>query len=168
MFNINYDYEKKDLSKLNKVLVIIEDNYRILERVDYRSITKHNISDIKLFLRDEELFVNHQLEIKWGPGNHADIATNVSEHYLKHKDEFTWNSIKEYQNYPIKYFYQMKDVCVHSNGVHTYLSGFYNNVFIIGRYHQDIFGISSCYYVESGSKPGRYNNLCFKLQFSPI
>ena len=54
----------------------------------------------------------------------------------------------------------MKDIVVSSNGKCTYYSGFVGNIFIVGRYEGDKFGISSCYYVVDGEKPGRYVDKC--------
>lgn len=121
-------------------------------------------------MQDEENFIQKKIKIEWGPGNHSDITNNIAMHYKKHvlsEEGKYWNhiSLTEYENYPINHFYDLKDVCVHTNGRRTYLSGFHNNIFIIGRYHNDIFGISSCYYVENSRKPCRYKNLCFELSF---
>ena len=115
---------------------------------------------------------NFNFNIKWGPGNHKNIAININEHFKKHvlsEEGKYWFKILDkidytsYQKYAIDSFYKMKKVIIHTNGVDVYLSGFYGNIFIIGRYDNNIFGISSCYYVESGEKLGRYKGLCLQL-----
>lgn len=136
-------------------------------------ITAYNASLLYKFCCDEEKFVKHNVPIKWGPGNHPDRQSNIEAHYLKHvctypESEF-WaqtlsiNSWQTYEKYATESFYKMSNIIVHSNGRNVYLSGFYGNVFIIGRYNGNEFGISSCYYVESGEKQGRLADACFVL-----
>lgn len=132
--------------------------FAILEKV-----TIHNARDI---LR----FIDNPIPVpEWGPGNFGDVTINQIEHYNKHilsEEGEYWKTIcpnltlEWYINYPISNFHKMTNVVVSSNGKYTYYSGFVDNVFIVGRYEGDKFGISPCYYVVDGEKPGRYVDRC--------
>jgi hypothetical protein len=177
-----FEYPQVVLSNDTSVLGKIEHHskeYSVEDLVTlYNSslnITKKNISILMLFLRDRDKISDKSLTIEWGSGNHKDIEENVLNHYLKHvvydaNEQKHWESLgvrtlEEYRSYPIKHFYSMVRVLIHSNGGNAYLSGFYGNVFVVGRYIEGKFGISSTYYVESGEKEGRYINRCFDLEF---
>jgi len=172
LFDINdlKSYNNRELIKLHKISqkIGIYDAIKIFDKVILRNnISYYNVNKLLLYLNDEDNFRNKTIDIKWGPGNHKNINDNVKYHYIKHvlsKDE-QWDNIseEEYQQYAIDTFYKITNYLVHTDGKNVYLSGFYNNVFIIGRYHNNIFGISSCYYVKNGQKNGRYNGLCFKI-----
>lgn len=134
------------------------------------NITEYNVYKLSLYLKDINKFSN--LNIKWGPGNHKDVNNNINEHFNKHvlSDEGKhWSKIlesrnsKSYEQYAIKSFNKMKNIIIHTDGVNVYLSGFYNNIFIIGRYDNNTLGISSCYHVKTGEKSGRYKGLCLEL-----
>jgi len=173
-----YQYHPDELIKLNKLfnssfisLKIIKLSSEMIYKINYHHINKHNIHNLLLIIRD--FCCNQQINIVWGPGNHDNPINNLKQHYKKHilSDEgIYWKdlifNINDYKNYAINSFYKMKKVIVHTNGKHIYLSGFYGNVFIIGRYHEYVFGISSCYYVVNGEKPGRYKNKCFDIVFN--
>ena len=139
------------------------------------NVTKKNICDLLKYLDNEQKFLLHEIPISWGPGNHGDIDINIREHHKKHviddkKESQEWGkfgvkTLQEYKDYAVNNFYLMSNVIVHTDGCYVYLSGFYGNVFIVGRYDNDVFGISSSYYVESGEKPGRYKCKCFDMYF---
>jgi hypothetical protein len=88
----------------------------------------------------------------------------MRNHATKHSVELEYIlGLNGYNQYGVGLFYYMRDVIVHTNGRGTYISGFFNNVFIVGRYQDDVFGISSCYHVNSGIKEGRLKDKCFDL-----
>ncbi len=174
--NIHH-YSQDELIKLNKLfnvsnnislkLLKLSENFHV-----HQYINKHNIHNLLLLIND--FHGKKHIIIEWGPGNHENPIINLKAHYQKHvlSDEgLYWKNLlsdftlDNYKNYAIHSFYKMKKVIVHTNGKHIYLSGFYGNVFIIGRYHDNIFGISSCYYVINGEKLGRYKNKCFDIEF---
>lgn len=176
-------YSNNDIQKIHTLSqqVSLDTLFKILSKMDIQRLSKHNLDPVLEFVRHEDEFINRKVNVVWGPGNHNDINTNIEEHYKKHvlSDEGVyWESLlsntdcetscESYKNYAINSFYKMKNVIVHSNGRNAHISGFYGNVFIIGRYHDGVFGISSCYYVENGEKNGRLNNLCFKLDFALV
>lgn len=143
---------------------------------DLEVINTHNIQQLLDFIRDERKFVRGRIDVGWGPGNYDNPKLNLLHHYRKHildsdaererwKDILPILSEESYRDYAINSFYKMQRVVIHSNGKTVYLSGFYENVFIIGRYHEGIFGLSSCYYVELGEKEGRYKDLYCKFDF---
>lgn len=179
-------YNNSDLVKLNKIVSNSKFSLDIIitlfDKFKRTNITEYNVNKLLLYLRDIDKF--HNLNVKWGPGNHKNITNNINQHFNKHvlseegkywikilndntsKSNNAENKIfrKSYEQYTIKSFNKMKNIIIHTDGVNVYLSGFYNNIFIIGRYDDnDIFGISSCYYVETGQKSGRYKGLCLEL-----
>lgn len=167
-------YNVSELNKLNKIVsnnkLSLDILIRIFDKFKTTNITEYNVNKLLLYLRDIDKF--HNLNIKWGPGNHKNITDNINEHFNKHvlfEEGKHWFKILDkidsvsYENYAIKSFHKMKNVIIHTNGVDVYLSGFYDNIFIIGRYDNDIFGISSCYHVKTGEKSGRYKGLCLEL-----
>lgn len=79
---------------------------------------------------------------------------------LKHNGDVEHGT---YVQSPVDLFYYMRDVIVHSNGRGTYMSGFYGNLFVVGRYCGETFGISSFYHVPLGVKEGRLKDLCFHV-----
>ena len=170
------NYKKSDITKLHTLSqdVKLKTLHNLLSKVAIQRINKKNINLVLEFISNESAFINKQIKIEWGPGNHGEINLNINKHYEKHvlsNEGNHWKNLlanmnsESYANYAIDNFYKMKKVMVHSNGVNAHISGFYGNVFIIGRYHEGVFGISSCYYVESGVKQGRLNNFCFDLEF---
>jgi hypothetical protein len=168
-------YNIKELIKMNKIIISsqlsLDVIIKVFDKFNTNNVTEHNVKNLVLYLRDIDNF--KCVKVKWGPGNHRDINNNIKQHFNKHvlsKDEGKyWVSIldkidcKSYENYAIQSFQKMTNIIIHTDGVNIHLSGFYNNTFIIGRYHNNIFGISSCYYVNSGEKLGRYKGLCLKL-----
>ena len=180
-------YTISELIKLNKIVsknkLSLDVTIKLFEKFKTINITEHNA--YKLFLKDIDK--NFEPNIKWGkdsfristgyvyvfrPGNHKNITDNICAHFKKHvlSDESKyWKKIldniscRSYIKYAIDSFYKMKNKIIHTNGFDVYLSGFHGNVFIIGRYNDDKFGISSCYYVKSGKKLGRYEGLCLQL-----
>ena len=173
-----YSYSKNKLIKLNNISkkIPLESAIKLFNKFNYKHITKFNYHNLLLYLRDMDNFKNHKIKITWGPGNHKNVRENVNEHYIKHvlsnvlsNEQIYWERIldtvncESYKSYAINSFYKLKKVLVHTDGVNVYMSGFHHNVFIIGRYDGDMFGISSCYYVENGEKLGRYKGLCFKI-----
>jgi len=180
ILNCSIDLENYDLNKLNLLANNIPIHQAILLCQTSANITKYNANDILKFIHDKENFINKKIKIEWGPGNHKDPKLNLIEHYQKHvlsKETVPFNELahwkslltdptcESYGKYAIESFYKMQNVIVHSNGTHVYLSGFYGTVFIIGRYNGDVFGISSCYVVESGEKNGRFKYKCFDISF---
>ena len=168
------NYTKKELLKLNKIATFmsLKSTLLLFNKMNHNQITTHNAKELFLYLKDEPKFKKHKIPIDWGPGNHGDKYKNIINHYNKHclsEEGVYWKkilnevTINNYQQYAIDHFYKMTKVMVHTDGKHVHLSGFYGSVFIIGRYNEDIFGISSCYYVENGDKYGRYNGQCFKI-----
>jgi len=167
-------YTTSELIKLNNIVsnnkLSLDLTIKLFDIFKTTNITEYNIDKLCLYIKDIEN--NFNFNIKWGPGNHKNIAININEHFKKHvlsEEGKYWFKILDkidytsYQKYAIDSFYKMKKVIIHTNGVDVYLSGFYGNIFIIGRYDNNIFGISSCYYVESGEKLGRYKGLCLQL-----
>jgi len=148
---------------------------KLFDICDHKYITQYNYSKLLCYIKDLNDFEKRILKIRWGPGNHKTIKKNVNAHYVKHplsnNEKEHWKYIlgnvnqHTYELYAINSFYKLKNVIVHTDGVNVFLSGFYNNVFIIGRYCDAVFGISSCYYVESGEKLGRYSGKCFEIIF---
>lgn len=152
----------------------------VLKYVNLQIITPRNINDLYKYVVAREQFASGQMPIQWGPGNNRDPYKNAILHSQKHAQYNTsdvnkiwaneyleWQQILfddvAYETYPIVNFYKMRDVMVHTNGRGTYLSGFHNNVFIVGRWDGDVFGISSCYYVPGGRKLGREINKAFDI-----
>ena len=143
-------YNPANLKKIATLSIIIplEDVVAVLDVVDIEGVTKCNIRDLSKFVKHTNLFARRQVQINWGPGNNGCARKNAVEHCKKHalyNTEYTnteeyleWERIladdELYTNYSIKHFYAMRDVIVHSNGRGVYLSGFYFNVFIVGRY----------------------------------
>jgi len=178
----------------NKIYKLIKLGFdlKFVNKVEYNLITKYNIKDIVRYLNDDVKFKNRTINVKWGPGNNKDIETNIVKHYEKHvldiDEKAFWNqtlseqTLLQYEQYAIDNFYKMTNVMVHTNGKNVHLSGFYGNVFIVGRYDKNtecgsfdssaetdksisLFGISSCYYVNS-NKTGRENTCCFTMSFN--
>lgn len=175
LFNCSHlrSYDENELLKLNTVASCIPllDAVILLNNVNHQLVNKYNAKKLLLYLRDKDDFINHNIIIRWGTGNHQDVTTNIREHFNKHvvllPDE--WNQhldLNGYRDYAITAFYKMNNVIIHTDGTGVYLSGFYGKIFIIGRYDNDIFGISSCYYVHNGEKAGRYKGLCFRITFN--
>jgi len=168
-------YNVSELIKLNKIIsnnkTRLETIIKVFDKFNSINITEHNFDKLLLYLRDIDKFSN--MKVGWGPGNQGDTTSNLHQHFNKHvlsnEESKYWSSIlnnldyKSYKNYAINFFNKMNKVIIHTDGVNIHLSGFYNNIFIIGRYHDDVFGISSCYYVNNGEKLGRYKGLCLKL-----
>jgi len=166
-------YSEIQLNKLHSLTNYLSIENAVLLYENSINITKYNAHKLLQFIKDKNKFINKDITIAWGSGNHANVEENISEHYKKHVLSDTENKYwellldcKSYQDYAIESFYKMSNVIVHSNGTNVYLSGFYGNVFIIGRYDKDVFGISSCYYVESGEKYGRKQDFCFGIMFN--
>lgn len=165
-------YSKTDLNKLQMLTNYVSIQEAVLIYQNSINITKYNVRKLLQFIKDKDKFINKEMNIVWGPGNHANVEENINEHYKKHVlsnwEAQYWKSLncESYRDYAIESFYKIKNVMVHSNGKNVYLSGFYGNVFIIGRYEDDVFGISSCYYVESGVKCGRERDFCFEIVFN--
>lgn len=165
-------YNTKELHQVDMLLEFV--SYELLVPVVLKcnldKITKYNIHDVIRYFNDYDRFMNDDVE--WGPGNHNDIDANITEHYIKHvlsNEGRHWKSLlsdmseQSYKDYARNMFKRMERVVVHSNGRHTYMSGFYGKIFIVGRYHEGVFGISSCYYVNDGEKPGRYIDACVNI-----
>ena len=165
-------YDTKDLCKVNMLLEFMSVDLLIafLPRCNLERITKHNIRDVIRYYNDYQQIMNTTSQ--WGPGNHSNIDENITQHYIKHvlSDEGRyWESLlsdmseESYKDYAQNMFKRMERVVIHSNGRQTYMSGFYGKVFIVGRYNEGVFGISSCYYVNNGEKPGRYIDTCINI-----
>ena len=109
----------------------------------------------------------------WGLGNNKSIDINIQKHYEKHvnnkeenwKDYLPNKNIECYKNFAINKCKQMKNKMVHTNGTKVYLSGFYDNILIIGRLINNKLCISSMYMVYSHLLPHKLKafntNLCF-------
>jgi len=171
LFNVNKlkSYRISELIKLNKITVksklLLDDVISLFDKFNIVNITEYNANKLLLYL-------GNKINVKWGPGNHKNITNNINQHFDKHvlsEEGKYWVKLldkidcKSYEQYAIDSFHKMKNIIIHTDGINVYLSGFYNNIFIIGRYHDNIFGISSCYYVKSGEKLGRYKGLCLQL-----
>lgn len=179
LFDLNNldTFSESELIKLNKITKLIPLNVAIdvFKKINYTRVTERNVKKLLLYLTDVNNFKNNKINIAWGPGNHGNVTNNIQEHYIKHilsEEKIYWEGIlgeinaDSYAQYAIDNFYKMKNVIIHTDGINVYLSGFHNNIFIIGRYDDNnVFGISSCYYVEGGAKPGRYSGMCFELNF---
>lgn len=163
-------YNIKELEKIYMLSLYSPDLSQILPFCNLQKLTKHNVADIvRYYYEYNKLRIN---VVEWGPGNHIDINTNIEEHYIKHvlsndsNESIYWRHISSFEEYKIEaqnMFQNMERVVIHSNGKLTYMSGFHKKYFIVGRYHHGVFGISSCYYVPSGEKLGRYIDQCIKL-----
>lgn len=162
-------YSIRELIKLHKITFYskfsLDTIILLFNKFNYLNITEYNVDKLVLYLNNID-------NVGWGPGNHKNISDNINNHFTKHvlsNEQKHWVKIlekinnKSYEKYAIDSFYKMKKVIIHTNGVDVHLSGFYNNIFIIGRYEKENFGISSCYYVENGEKLGRYKGVCLKL-----
>lgn len=130
----------------------------VLPHVKLEKVTKYNVRDLCRYIRDLNAFKEGCIHVTWGPGNNGSPSENAIRHMRKH---LTDAPLGVYIETPVQLFYYMRDVVVHSNGRGTYMSGFYDNLFIVGRYCGDAFGISSCYLVASGHKEGRLKDMCF-------
>lgn len=136
-------------------------------------VTKYNYKDIIRFIREYNDIRIGKINVSWGKGNHLNKVCNIYEHFNKHTkdnlEKIYWEQVLEvvtptsYKLFTENIFKMLDKVVIHSNGRNTYMSGFYNNFFVVGRYHNNIFGISSCYYVEDGEKLGRYVDRCVKI-----
>lgn len=169
-------YSNKQLIKLYKISnhIGLENAVYVFNHASYDKISVNNVDKLSLYLKDKEQFEKKLIKVNWGPGNNKDIQLNINNHYTKHvlsldENEY-WNflNVKDantYKQFAIDAFYKMTNVIVHTDGRNMYLSGIYKHIFIIGRYDKDVFGISSCYYVNNGEKEGRYAGLCFNLSF---
>jgi len=163
------------LSRINSLLDVISatDLALLLSHIQNpHLITFQNYKDILRFIALKTAFESHSYPICWGTGNHTNSSTNVEEHYKKHvldeEEGVHWRFVKsvaDYQAFAVNNFYKMKDVYIHSHGKFVYLSGFHGNVFVVGRFDGDVFGISSCYYVETGRKEGREKGSCMVFAF---
>lgn len=182
LFNLSFDflgkYNNTELLRLHKIIeyVGIDNTIKICSKAKINNITKYNANLLLLYINNIENFISKKIAINWGPGNYGRYEKNIDEHYKKHilSDEgMYWSNIlselncEYYKKYAIDSFYKMKNVIVHSNGKNVYLSGFYGNVFIVGRYdNNQTFGISSCYYVINGEKKGREKDFCFYIDWA--
>lgn len=187
-YNIIQSYTCKQLQKIVNLSKIIPLNniLCILQRVQIEKVTQFNVKDLYKFISNIDQFINGSVNIQWGPGNNRYPNINSIKHYKKHVDSsYEQHYLNEYQdweqlgdklsvdfndcpmyiNYAIDKFYQMSDVMVHTNGKGVYMSGFVMNVFIVGRYDKDTFGISSCYYVKSRKRMGRETDRVFDVTF---
>jgi hypothetical protein len=114
---------------------------------------------------------DNSFNVEWGSGNHKSKKENVNAHYTKHvlsSEGDHWANLiskdkQSYERYAIDSFNKLKKVLVHTDGKNIYISGFLGNIFTIGRYYGDKFKLSSCYYVESGEKMGRYKGILKNL-----
>lgn len=166
-------YECDQLKKLNDMIKHIDVSIMtmLFDKINYQKINMHNVKNLLLFVRDENDFIRGKKIIEWGRGNYKSVEENIKKHYEKHvlnEDEgIYWGNVDcdDYEKYAIDNFYKMENVIVHSNGRYVYLSGFYGDVFIVGRYDDGVFGISSCYHVDGGVKNGRYKDYCFGIDF---
>jgi hypothetical protein len=178
LLNLSLDFLKKYTKReLQRIYILseyvsIEDLISVITFCYLDKVTKYNIKDIIRYLHEYNDFKNGNNIVEWGPGNHDDIETNVVEHYNKHilsdegihwKERLEEINMMAYKNYATTMFKKMDKIVIHSNGKLTYMSGFYDKIFIVGRYDKGVFGISSCYYVPSGEKLGRYIDECIKM-----
>jgi len=167
-------YTKSELNKINKIVlkckISVDIISKLFNKFNTENITEYNASRLLLYLRDIDEILRSN--IKWGSGNNNNANENIINHFKKHvlcpNEGKYWVKILDkidcysYEKYTIDSFSKMKKVLIHTDGVDVYLSGFHNDIFIVGRYDNDAFTISSCYYVESGEKFGRYKGLCLK------
>jgi len=124
----------------------------VLLNTNLNRITQYNIQNVY-----DALHWNKEQGAVWGVGGYKTSEDNIHAHYMKHEHEFNnINNIQEYERYPIENFNKMQKCMLHSNGRDVFYSGLVNDVFIVCRWYDKKFYISSCYVVESGDKPGRY------------
>lgn len=137
---------------------------KVLTRTHLTKITKYNVHDLYKYTISANDFLVGSVNVSWGPGNNGTPEANMRNHATKHSVELEYIlGLNGYNQYGVGLFYYMRDVLVHTNGRGTYISGFFNNVFIVGRYNGNVFGISSCYHVNTGIKEGRLKDKCFDL-----
>lgn len=151
----------------------LRDVVEVFDAVAVDQITSSNIRKLLLFIRDKPYFSNKS-RVKWR--SKECLVQHYRKHVLSSEENnkvlpvecVYWKYLLKniecasYERYAIDSFYKMKNVIVHTDGAEVWLSGFHGNVFIIGRYSDKVFGISSCYYVVDGEKQGRYKGLCFR------
>lgn len=162
-------------NELQRIYMLMEytsqDNMLLLLKYCKLSkITKYNINDLIRIIADHEDITNGVISVKWGKGNYANIETNIKQHYIKHvlsEEGIYWKQVLpelteyHYKFYTEKIFKRINKIVIHSNGRYVCLSGFYNNFFVVGKYEEGKFTISSCYYVVNGEKYGRYVDSCY-------
>ena len=174
-------YTTNELHKLNLLLqegITPKDIVLLLDTYLLTKVTAYNVHDLLRVSRQYCKLLSGAIPVTWGRGNHATVEENIVSHYKKHLlstaascEVAGWESVEPiaenrtlewYTNYPTTAynFTYMERVVIHSNGRHTYISGFVGKVFIVGRYEGTTFAISSCYYVTDGEKPGRYVDKC--------
>lgn len=184
-YNTLRNYTTQEMIKICKLIRLMniepKDMIKILSKCELSKLTKHNINDVLKYVKNYDDMINGKLKIHWGPGNHNNIENNIYMHYIKHVvsdenegrmiknimgicDNMNENEVYElYKNYPLNNFRKMEKITIHTDGRHTYLSGIYQNMFIVGRYSDDVFGISSCYYLFEGEKSKRYTTKCMNV-----
>jgi len=183
----------QEIDKIYKFIklanITIHDMILLLNKCNLDKITLYNVNDVLKYIKNYDSLISGKTKIEWGPGNHGESDKNVLMHFIKHvitdktegeliKNILVNNNLSSnnndnvndyytmyqlYKNYPIMNFTKMEKITIHTNGKHTYMSGIYQNMFIVGRYTNDVFGISSCYYLFSGDKIGRHNTKCVDL-----
>ena len=163
-------YSIRELSKISRLLDRVSVNVLecVLSVVPLVKLTKYNIIDLHKYVRDSKAYICGAICMSWGPGNNGNAIQNMIGHRVKHETELaemlaSGRTAEDYIAYTVDVFYYMRDVCVHTNGRGSYMSGFFDDMFIVGRYDGEQFGISSCYRVHTGIKEGRLKDLCFYM-----
>lgn len=189
LFNLAFEFPLSDIKKIATLSKIIDQNkvVNILKSVtNPQIVTVSNVSNVSAFFDLYSDFCSKKVKIEWGIGNHSTVESNINEHYKKHIDgnecEY-WKSflgeskalafdlerssnnvtLEMYTKFPLSNFYSMERIVLHSNGRDVHLSGFVDKFFIVGKFNSGVFSISSCYYVPSGEKKGRYATMLFYL-----
>ena len=169
--NVNPTWVTK-IKRISESISIYDTLWLFNKVTDINNITKNNAKFLMVFFEQYDNFKENKIEIKWGKGNHNDAETNLNEHYKKHllsEEGYMWKNVLDcmdvnsYKEYAIKSFYNMNNIVIHTDGNNIYISGFINKIFIVGKYSDNTFSISSCYYVESGEKKGRHKTSLYKI-----
>lgn len=153
----------------------LADVLRLYQAAQTSSLTTSNVKSL-LALQSQACWGLNK-KVSWGVGNHASVEENIEAHYQKHvldpEEGKYWHDLgvsklEEYRDYATQHFKkeEMERICLHTNGVEVYVSGFLGKVFLIARYTVEGLSISSCYYVLSGEKPGRLQKSALVLRLN--
>lgn len=127
-----------------------------------KNVLMHFIKHVITDKTEGELIKNILVNTNLSSNNNDNTNDNNNTNNNTHDNDY-YTMYQLYKNYPIMNFTKMEKITIHTDGKHTYMSGIVQNMFIVGRYTNDVFGISSCYYLFSGDKIGRHNTKCVDL-----
>ena len=176
--NINYNVSDIPISVCKNInlftnLELVYNKYckhslyqKFINKCDLSKVTEYNLENLFQMFIITQNFKGFQ---EWGPGNNKNVKDNILNHYNKHKHE-KWEkslSLNEYCDYAINISKVMTNKICHTNGTKVYLCGFYGKVLVIGRLHNNMLGISSCYVVNDNKFAKKLlafnNNLCWHV-----